>query len=190
MPKALELKAGQKFCRLTVVKKLGSSHKNGVVWECLCDCGNTTVKSSGNLQSQGHTSCGCAAKEPHNVTHGLTIGTHSGTKLPIEYRMLISAKHRAKRDGFPFNLSIEDIVVPEFCPVFTDVRLNRNTETPKYDSPSLDKLIPSLGYVKGNVRVVSYRVNAIKHDATWQELLAVSNWLKGETDGTGNKPTA
>ncbi len=44
------------------------------------------------------------------------------------------------------------------------------------DSPSLDKIIPKLGYVKGNVWVVSNKANRIKSNATIEELeLLVKN---------------
>lgn len=42
--------------------------------------------------------------------------------------------------------------------------------------PSLDKIIPKLGYVKGNVWVVSNKANRIKSNATIEELeLLVKN---------------
>jgi len=43
------------------------------------------------------------------------------------------------------------------------------------NSPSLDRIIPSLGYVKGNIAVISYRANAMKNDATIDELESFSN---------------
>ena len=49
---------GQKFGNLTVVKRIENKGKYAV-WECLCDCGNTTEVFGGNLR-KGHTkSCGC-----------------------------------------------------------------------------------------------------------------------------------
>lgn len=46
---------GQKFNRLTVLKRANDSAK----WICLCDCGNLTEVTTSHLQS-GHTkSCGC-----------------------------------------------------------------------------------------------------------------------------------
>ncbi len=49
------------------------------------------------------------------------------------------------------------------------------------DSPSVDKLIPALGYVKGNVAVISRRANQIKSDCTsGDELRQVADWLDAE----------
>jgi hypothetical protein len=56
-------KIGQKFGRLTVIKRHENNiQPNGetkVVWECLCDCGNIVYVMDSHLKS-GHTaSCGC-----------------------------------------------------------------------------------------------------------------------------------
>ena len=45
------------------------------------------------------------------------------------------------------------------------------------ERPSLDRIIPELGYVKGNVVFISMRANSIKQDATEQELYLVADWL-------------
>jgi len=80
-------------------------------------------------------------------------------------RMLADAKARAKKGNFPCTISEDDIFIPLFCPLL-GIKLERKGPY----APSLDKLIPSLGYVPGNVMVISRRANAIKYDATLQEL--------------------
>lgn len=96
--------------------------------------------------------------------------------------LLSSAKSRAKKGGLAFNLTIEDIIVPEFCPI-----LNVKLERKPYGkggsflpaSPSLDKINPLLGYIKGNVMVISMKANAMKYNATKEELITFSkNILK------------
>jgi hypothetical protein len=46
------------------------------------------------------------------------------------------------------------------------------------NSPSLDRIVPELGYVEGNVVWISNRANILKRDATWEELQRVAEWLK------------
>ena len=46
------------------------------------------------------------------------------------------------------------------------------------DSPSIDRLIPRLGYVRGNVSLLCWRCNNLKRDATLHELKTVCKWLK------------
>ena len=76
-----------------------------------------------------------------------------------------------------------DIVVPEFCPVL-GLRLKISEEGRWTDSsPSLDRFIPSLGYVKGNVRVISWRANRIKCDATVEEVRALLAYMEAIAAG-------
>ena len=97
-----------------------------------------------------------------------------------DYRrqMLQMAKGRAKKEGLPCNLeSIDDIPKPTHCPVL-GIELVIGTKRNGPNSPSLDKIIPELGYVKGNIVVVSLRANQIKSDATIDELQAVAKFYK------------
>lgn len=87
-------------------------------------------------------------------------------------RLLNSAKRRAKEIGCPFDLGIEDIIIPSHCPVL-GVPLKANKGVVGPDSPTLDRITGRLGYVKGNVVVVSFRANTIKSDATMNELRRV-----------------
>jgi hypothetical protein len=94
---------------------------------------------------------------------------------PIK-RWLAVTKNRAKNEGFPFNLVEEDITIPEICPILGIV-LKRNKRKLSYDSPSIDKIRPKLGYVKGNIQVISQRANVMKNDATPEELLKFADWV-------------
>lgn len=80
-----------------------------------------------------------------------------------EYRLFYRAKKRAKDKRLPFDITVKDITVPEFCPVL---------KTPM-DVPSLDRIIPTNGYVKGNIRVISNRANMLKNNATAEEIRLV-----------------
>ena len=55
---ALDL-AGQRFGRLTAIKSTDERRNRRVIWECKCDCGNTTFVRTTSLRSGGTTSCGC-----------------------------------------------------------------------------------------------------------------------------------
>jgi hypothetical protein len=48
---------------------------------------------------------------------------------------------------------------------------------PCTDSPSLDRLDPSAGYVPGNVSLICFRCNRLKCDATADELRRVATWM-------------
>jgi hypothetical protein len=44
------------------------------------------------------------------------------------------------------------------------------------DSAALDRIVPALGYVPGNVWWISTLANNVKSDATWQDILKVGLW--------------
>lgn len=54
---------GEKYGQLSVLKISDKRSGGSVVWECICSCGNTTLVSSGNLNSGHTTSCGCHKKK-------------------------------------------------------------------------------------------------------------------------------
>jgi len=97
-----------------------------------------------------------------------------------EQMLLSNASRRARRKGVPFDLKLDDIDIPELCPVF-GLPLRRDNSDRMDDSPTLDRIVPELGYVKGNVRVISWRANRIKSDATLEELQAVVIYVKQAT---------
>ena len=85
----------------------------------------------------------------------------------IEKSLFYSAKFRAKTNNLDFNIEMEDIVILDKCPV---LGIEISTSKEKNNSPSLDRIIPSLGYTKGNVRVVSWRANWIKNNMSAEEV--------------------
>ena len=93
-----------------------------------------------------------------------------------EKQRIKGAVHRAKAKNLPFNITEEYVksITPKdmICPA---LGIKMNTSVEDLDSkPSLDRLVPEKGYVKGNVIVVSFKVNRIKADATPEELMKVA----------------
>jgi hypothetical protein len=91
--------------------------------------------------------------------------------------MLTAAKTRAKQKGLPFDITGDDLVIPEICPVLgIPIKIGVGKCTP--NSPSLDRFNSELGYVKGNVRIISHKANTIKSNATLSELKLVLKYLE------------
>ena len=89
--------------------------------------------------------------------------------------MLAAAKQRAKKKGLPCTISYKDIFIPEVCPVFnTPLEWDGKRD----DVPSLDRLDSELGYVKGNVRVISGRANRLKADMTKADILRLLAYME------------
>jgi hypothetical protein len=97
------------------------------------------------------------------------------------YKMLAAAKARAKKQGVPFGITADDITVPEFCPIL-GLRLRAGEGKPTPASPSLDKIIPALGYTLGNIAVISHRANSLKNNASIHELRALVRFLEHHTE--------
>lgn len=91
--------------------------------------------------------------------------------------MVRGAKSRATKAGVPFNLTPEDITIPHRCPVL-GIPLIVGGDKPTDNSPSLDRVMPNMGYVRGNVLVISNRANRIKNNATITELEKVAAFFR------------
>ena len=91
---------------------------------------------------------------------------HITRQLKLEKVMWSSAKARAKRKGLEFNIDVSDIVIPKYCPVFPEIELNHNKGRVSYNSPSLDRVDNTKGYVVGNIKVISSQANMLKRNGT------------------------
>jgi hypothetical protein len=91
--------------------------------------------------------------------------------------MFTKIKSYAKNNNIPFDLDLSDIVIPERCPIL-NIPLVIGEHGMTGNSPTLDKVVPSLGYVKGNVAVISARANRKKDDSSLEELEAIVAYIK------------
>lgn len=94
-----------------------------------------------------------------------------------ERRLLWGAKQRAKEKGLAFNLIIEDIFIPEFCPIL-NIKLERGEGRVQKSSPVLDRIDNTKGYLKENVRVISQRANQLKSDVTVEQLKRLLEYME------------
>jgi hypothetical protein len=64
---------GQRFSKLVVMSRLGSSTQRRATWLCECDCGKTTTAVTTSLRNGTKQSCGCLVFGPGwRVKHGMT----------------------------------------------------------------------------------------------------------------------
>lgn len=164
--KAVDL-AGQRFGRLVAVSVAEREKRRHVRWLCRCDCGNEKIVSSHNLTGGSTQSCGCLRVE-RTTTHGRFDSP--------EWHLFTNSKARAREMGIEHSLTLEDIVIPEFCPLL-GIRLERGSKSHHDASPSIDRINSDLGYTKENTWVVSMRANKIKNSASFAEFMQIaSNW--------------
>lgn len=86
-------------------------------------------------------------------------------------------------DHIPFNLEESDVIIPDTCPVL-GIPIKIHTGRGGYfpDSPTIDRIIPELGYIKGNIKVISFRANLLKTNATLEELKAIIKYIEDNSD--------
>lgn len=108
---------------------------------------------------------------------------YRSTKEGYLYHTLNNAKSRANRKKVPFNLDAEYLqsIATDKCPVFNVELLYSSSFNgqgrPDKHAAALDRVIPELGYTKGNVVFISNWANTIKSNATERELYLVADWL-------------
>ncbi len=101
----------------------------------------------------------------------------AGTGEGYRTLWLNNIKHRAKKKGLPFDLTLDDLIFPDECPVL-GIPIKARSGKFSDNSPSVDRVVPDLGYVRGNVEVISYRANRIKCHATWDELDRIVRYIE------------
>lgn len=77
------------------------------------------------------------------------------------------AKSRAKDRNLEFTITPEDIIIPSHCP-YLGVPFSFEDRD---RAPSLDRIDSSLGYIKDNIQVISWRANVLKSDATIDQMI-------------------
>lgn len=93
------------------------------------------------------------------------------------YNLINGAKQRAKKLEIPFNLDFDDLEKIMYCPVL-NIELDWNANGLQDNSPSIDRIVPEIGYVKGNVRIMSNLANRMKSNATESQLKEFAVWIQ------------
>jgi len=86
-------------------------------------------------------------------------------------RLLMKAKNRAKKYNREFAITLKDFSPVSHCPLLgIPLNFSHRGRGAAPDSATIDRIDPSMGYVPGNVWVISFKANLIKSNATLGEL--------------------
>lgn len=177
---------GNKYGKLSVFE-FDRVDKSGLaLWKCRCDCGNIISMAGKYLRNGNTKSCGCLRAETGKrtvyiahkyryVKHGMARKEKGGVSK--EYRMWCLAKKRAKNKNIDFRLEPTDIRIPDICPLL-NIPLVFNKRHVGFNSPCLDRIDISKGYVLSNVWVISDLANRIKTDATLSQIKMLAENLE------------
>lgn len=93
-------------------------------------------------------------------------------------RLVQAAKVRAKRKGIEFNLTFDDIIIPDKCPVLGIELTSHVNKRLQDNSATIDRIDSTKGYTTDNVIVVSWRANRLKNDASIDEMEKIMLFYK------------
>lgn len=156
---------GRRFRYLVVIRKLESRRDGSVLWECLCDCGNTFQASTRHLNRKNNTvgSCGCM-QHPSGISskHFTGVGDISGHWFNSHVKHSANCKDRVNVElsidiKYCWDLFIEQ---DKKC-AFTKLPLVIHNSSHN-NTASLDRIDNTKGYIAGNVRWVHKAVNMMK----------------------------
>lgn len=103
----------------------------------------------------------------------------------LKNRILNAAKARARKFGYEFNITEEDVIIPKYCPLLgVEMFVAEGRQGSKKNSFSLDRIDSTKGYIKGNVWVISMLANSMKSDGTFDDFQRMAeNWRKYHENG-------
>lgn len=101
-----------------------------------------------------------------------------GKQRRILQYLLRVARRRAKEKGLECTIRTQDIPFTNTCPIL-GVPLKENTGKLYRDAYTLDRKDSTLGYVPGNVFILSWRANNIKSDLTFEQIEKLYLYMKG-----------
>lgn len=151
----------------------------------VCSCG-TVILTKSNYCNYCARKANIKSRELRREKGESTYDLHNykwRTNNPEKY-ILQSAKSRAKARGVAFNIDLEDIKIPNTCPVFGINIIIQVGNGASDNSPSLDRIDSSKGYVKGNVQVISWKANRLKSNGSLEEFKSLVEFLENAKKGT------
>jgi hypothetical protein len=103
----------------------------------------------------------------------------------LKNRLLNAARARARKYGYEFDLTVDDIIMPKYCPLLgIEMFVTESRKGKKHSSFSLDRIDSSKGYVKGNVWVISMMANSMKSDSNYEDFKKMAdNWKQYHENG-------
>lgn len=158
---------GQTFTRLTVIDRFytsGDKYKGKRMWNCQCECGNSSILSTHELKSGNTRSCGCWNRvNRHN---------HKNWKghEEITGKWWGGIKRGALKRGYNFDITIDYawqlyLSQNKKCSLSGVPIKFANTNRDKATA-SLDRIDNTQGYIEGNVQWVHKDINLMKQKFT------------------------
>jgi len=163
---------GRRSGRLVAIRPIDRKSKDKVTfWECRCDCGRISIQRATRIARGIRKSCGCLSGKTLNGTRRIAREDRAGDrekcgKVPLWY--FHGLEYGAKKRGIRFEVSVEYVsdLYERQCGkcIFSGRTLTFacGTKAYKKTTASLDRIVSSQGYVKGNVQWIHKVLNKMK----------------------------
>ncbi len=159
-------------------------------WDCRCVCGREQLIPVSNLTQGRSTGCvSCGHSGDRNGLRQAAIRRNGGKPLhsrkKVTYWQAATIAQRCRAENIPFGFSTISecadwlaVYTPKVCPVL-GIPLARGNWRKGFrdNTPSVDRKIPAAGYVPDNMQVISFKANAMKNNATPDELRRFAEWV-------------
>lgn len=143
----------------------------------ICEAWLSADNNSYDIHRGTTTKLDSACKSCRSIIRKKRTKSHPFETLLAKY------KQRAKETKVPFNLDYDYLqsIWTGICPIYKSEISLHNANSFKKNNlkiASLDKLVPTKGYVKGNVTWISLKANLIKQDCTNHlDIYKVWEWM-------------
>jgi len=158
---------GKVINKLTVIKEAPRNKFDHIMWECLCECGETSFKRSSQLTGSNQVqSCGCISKMPE----------YEASRRDLQTRYKTAARKR----GYAWNLTEAEFsaITKENC-YYCGISPSKEHTAGKFNGfyvyNGIDRVDNTLGYSTENVVACCTECNRAKMDRDKEEFI---KWAK------------
>lgn len=161
---------GCRFGKLLVVSATRRRREGLMVWQCKCDCGETTHFDTQDLRYFKNDNCGCASKRPAALHWRKDIRNfQEGPKTKTLQQAYRHLRQGAKKRFLPFNISLEQFTETAQAPC-------SYCGCKSFPFGGVDRLDSAIGYELDNIAPACGICNRAKGCMTTAEFRA---WVEG-----------
>lgn len=120
----------------------------------------------------------CCYSQEYNKIKEKMGNVDGGEIVYLKKVILSKAKKRSKKKNLEFNLTLGDLIniKNNTCPILGHEILYKSGIDNKR-SASLDRVDPNKGYIKGNVKIVSYEGNSLKNRNNYHSAVKMLEYI-------------